>query len=132
MKQWAEAVNCVVFLVNLILKVDQNKPAVEAWNGNSAKIWFNSLVKILIILYVAKKDKSKVNMTEQGFPSITVGYASNPATRTYQMCSLTTKRVVLTCDVKWHGFDGANAANDPTLFDCTEGTGQKTLLGIMQ
>ena len=31
-----------------------------------------------------------------------------------------TKQVVLTCDVKWHGFDGSNAANDPTPFDFTE------------
>ena len=31
-----------------------------------------------------------------------------------------TKRVILTRDVKWHGFDGENAANDPTLLDLTE------------
>ena len=34
-----------------------------------------------------------------------------------------TKRVILTRDVKWRGFDGANAATEPTLFEFTEGTG---------
>ena len=37
-----------------------------------------------------------------------------------------TKQVVLTPDVKWHVFDRANAANDPTHFYFTEGTGHKT------
>ena len=29
--------------------------------------------------------------------------------------------MVLTHDIKWHGFDGENAANNPTIFDLTEG-----------
>ena len=32
------------------------------------------------------------------------------------MYNTATKRVILTHDVKWHGFDGSNTANDPTLF----------------
>ena len=34
-KLWSEAVNCIGFLVNVILKVDQNEPAMEACTGNS-------------------------------------------------------------------------------------------------
>ena len=39
-----------------------------------------------------------------------------------------TKRVVLTCDVEWHGFDGSNSANNPTFFEFIEGTVQKTTI----
>ena len=39
-----------------------------------------------------------------------------------------TKWVVSTRDVKWHKFDGANTANDPTLFDFIEFTGHKTTI----
>ena len=39
-----------------------------------------------------------------------------------------TKRVILTRGIKWHGFDGSNTANDPTLFEFTEDTGWKTTM----
>ena len=63
-KLWSEAVNCIGFLVNVILKVDQNEPAMEACTGNSVENWFNRLVQFGIIGYVAKKDKIKVKITE--------------------------------------------------------------------
>ena len=55
-----------------------------------------------------------------------VGYAANSATGTYRMYNPATKWAILTCDVKWHVFDGSNAANNPTFFDFTWGTGKKT------
>ena len=58
-----------------------------------------------------------------------VGYAANSATGTYLMYNTATKRVILTRDIKWQGFDGANTANYPTLFDSIEGTVQKTTIG---
>ena len=61
-----------------------------------------------------------------------VGYAANSATGTYLMYNTATKRVILTRDIKWHGFDGANAANEPTLFYFTQVTGQKKTLWIMK
>ena len=36
--------------------------------------------------------------------------------------------MILTHAIKWHGFDGANTANDPAFFDFTEGTGKKTAI----
>ena len=42
------------------------------------------------------------------------------------MHNLATSRVILTSDVKWNGFYGANVANEPTLFDFTDGTEKKT------
>ena len=36
------------------------------------------------------------------------------------------KQVFLTRDIKWNGFYGANVANNPILFNFTEGTGKKT------
>ena len=64
-------------------------------------------------------------MIERGFSAIMVGYAANSTTGTYQMYNPDTKLLVLTRYVKCHGFDGANALNDPKPFDFTENTGQK-------
>ena len=61
---WSESFNCIGLLVNVILKVDQNEPAVESCTGNSVKNWFNRLVQFGRIGYVAKKDKVKVKITE--------------------------------------------------------------------
>ena len=62
-KIWAESVNCIGFLVNVILKVDQNEPSMEACTVNSSMNWFNCLVQFGIIVYVAKKDKIKGKIT---------------------------------------------------------------------
>ena len=61
-------------------------------------------------------------------PAIVVGYAANSATRTYLMYNTATDRVILTRDIKWHKFDGANTENYPTLFVSIEGTSQKTTI----
>ena len=55
-----------------------------------------------------------------------VRYAENSATGMYLMYNTATKRVILTRGIKWHGFDGSNTANYPTLFVFIEGTAQKT------
>ena len=44
------------------------------------------------------------------------------------MHNLATRRVILTNDVKWNGFYGANVANNPILFNFTEGTGKKKII----
>ena len=77
---------------------------------------------------VAKKDNIKGKITEWEFPAIILGYTENWATGTYQMYNPATKQVILKGDIKWNGFDGENASNEPTLFDFTEGTGQKTTI----
>ena len=41
---WEESVNYSEVLVNVILKVDQNEPAVKYWTGDSVRNWFNNLV----------------------------------------------------------------------------------------
>ena len=56
-KLWAEAVNCSGFLVNVILKVERNYPAMEAWTGDILNNWFNCLAKIGIDGYVENADK---------------------------------------------------------------------------
>ena len=122
-KLWSEAVNCSSFMENIILKMYWNDPAMEYWTGNSVRTWFNLLVPFRRIGYVAKKDNIKGKMIQWGFPTIMVEYAVNPATETYRMYNPATKRVILTHDMKWHVFDGENAANDPTLFDFDECTG---------
>ena len=73
----SKSVNFSGFLVNVILKLDQNEPAMEAWTGNSAMNWFNTLVQFGRIGYVANYDRIKGKITEQGFPIIMVGYAAN-------------------------------------------------------
>ena len=79
----AEAVNCSGFQVNVILKVDLNKPDTEAWTGNSVRNWFNNLMKSGRIGYFAKEDNTKGKITERGFPAIMVEYVENSATGTY-------------------------------------------------
>ena len=71
-------------------------------------------------------------MIECGFPTIIVGYMENSATGKYLMYNPTTKPVILTCNIKWHRFDGANAENDPTLFNLLKAQYRKQSLGIMQ
>ena len=66
---------------------------------------------------------SKEKSIEQGFPTIIVGYATNEEAWIYRMYNTATKRVILTSPIERYGFDGANSANDPTLFDFTESTG---------
>ena len=58
-KIWAESVNCIGFLVNVILKVDQNEPSMEACTVNSSMNWFNCLVQFGRIGNVLKKIRSK-------------------------------------------------------------------------
>ena len=72
MKLWSEAFNCSGFLVNIILKVDQNEPAMEYWTGNSVRNWFNHMPQLGRIGYVSKKDKNNKKLIERGFPAITV------------------------------------------------------------
>ena len=132
MKLWPEALNYSAFLEILIFKVDGDKPAMETWNGDILKNCFNCLVQFVRIGYVANKDNIKGKMIERGFPAIMVGYAANLATGTYIMYKPATKEVILTHDIKWHGFYGENTENHQTLPELNEGTGQKKLLGRMQ
>ena len=85
---------CSGFLLNVLFKVDQNEPYMEACNRNSVRNWFNCLVQFKRIGCVVKKDHIKGKITEQGFPVIMVGYAANSATGTYQMYNPYTKRVI--------------------------------------
>ena len=98
-KLWAEAVNSSGLLENLILKVYQKYPDMEAWNGNIMMNWFDRLVQFIIIWYVAKENNIKVKMTELWFPAIMVGCAENVSTGTYRMSNPDTKQVLLTCDL---------------------------------
>ena len=100
----------------------------ESWTGNSVRVWFNFLVQSWRIIYVEKKDKIKGKMTEWVFPAIMVRYAENSATGMHGVYNPATKRVILTHDIKWHGFYGANTSNEPTLFDFTEDTWWKTII----
>ena len=59
MKLQSEEVNWSGFLENLISRVEQNEPAMEYRTGNSVRNWFNSLVQLGRIGYVAKNDKIK-------------------------------------------------------------------------
>ena len=112
--------------------MDQNEPDMEAWTENSVRDRFNCLLEYVIIGYITKKDKIKGKMIVQGFITIMVGYAANLATGTYIMYKPATKEVILTHDIKWHGFYGENTENHQTLPELNEGTGQKKLLGRMQ
>ena len=69
--------------MNIILKVDQNEPAMEYWTGNSVRNWFNHMPQLGRIGYVSKKDNIKGKMTEKGFPAIMDRYAENSETVTY-------------------------------------------------
>ena len=51
-----------------------------------------------------------------------VRYAENSATGMHGVYNPATKRVILTHDIKWHGFYGANTSNEPTIFEFTEDT----------
>ena len=62
----SKTVNFSGFLVNVILKLDQNEPAMEACTENSVNNWFILLVQSEIIGYVTKKDKTKVKTIERG------------------------------------------------------------------
>ena len=62
-KLWAEWVNRSGLLENLILKVDQNKPDMESWTGDSTSNWFNCLVQFGRTRYFANKDKIKRKIT---------------------------------------------------------------------
>ena len=79
----SKSVNFSGFLVNVILKLDQNEPAMEALTGNSMRNWFYHIVKFGRMGYAAKKDKFKGKIKEQGFTTIMVGYAANSATGMY-------------------------------------------------
>ena len=120
-KLWAEAVNCSAFLENIIIKSHRSKPALEAWTGKSVRPWFNKMVQFGRIGYIAKKNKIKGKMTEKGYIGIMVGYAANSGSGTYRLYKPDTKRVIQSRDVKWDNFIGANANNDPTIYDFEAG-----------
>ena len=79
------------------------------------KNWFNCMVQFERIGYVENRDKIKGKITERESTAIMFGYSANSATGTYRKYNPDTKQVILTCDVKWHRFDGENTANDLTL-----------------
>jgi hypothetical protein len=120
-KLWAEAVNCSVFLENLILKANKDKPALEKWTGKSIRSHFNKLVQFGRVGYVAKKATLKAKMNEKGYPAIMVGYAANSSSGTYRLYNPSTKRVIHSRDVKWNEFIAADDNYDPAMFDFEAG-----------
>ena len=118
---WAEAVNCSVFLENLMKKPGRRDPALKHWTEKDVTKWFNCLVQFGRIGYIAKKDKIKTKMGMKGYPAMMVGYSQESAPGTYRFYNLESKQVVKSRDVKWHEFTAVDATNNEAIFDGTPG-----------
>jgi len=111
-KLWAEAVYTMTRVHNgTVTAAHGKKSHDEVFYGTKPQL-YNHMVEWGRLGYVKLQGGKRAKLTEKSTKCMCLGYAENHSGDTYRVYNLSTKRVMLTRDVKWMEWHGIGSVTD--------------------